>query len=246
MKSIPITGYHAIEELLRKGGVKGSLYLEADRKKTENLRPLAEEARVPVIISDKEELERLSGVEDHRGAVLFLEEIPFEYRNNLGLILQGITKPNALVLLLDGITDPQNFGAILRSADQFEADCIVITERRSAHETHTVLKTSAGASSYVTLVTVPNLSSAIEILKQHEFWIYGSDMEGQSVSAVNLKGKTALVLGREGQGLHRLVRESCDGLVAIPAKGHVDSFNVSVAAGILMYEVRRQQGKSGK
>ncbi len=237
-----IIGHHAIEEILKKGALQGSLYLLPGKKKNEELRALARDRGVPVVIGDERELDAIAGGADHRGAALVIDELPFEYRNNLGFILKGLTGRNALVLLLDGITDPHNFGAILRTADQFRTDCVVVTERRAAHETQTVVKTSSGASSYVTLVTVPNLRQAVETLKQNEFWVYGADVSGSDAATLDLRGRIALILGSEGKGLRQLVRESCDGLVRIPARGHVDSFNVSVAAGILMYEVRRQQG----
>jgi 23S rRNA (guanosine2251-2'-O)-methyltransferase len=222
--------------------VEGVLYLSREKKKTETLRELADAAGISVILGDDEELTKRSGSADHRGALLLLEEIPLQYRDSLSFLLKNISAPEALVLLLDGITDPHNFGAILRTADQFQADFVVITERRSAHETQTVVKTSSGAASYVTIATVPNLTNAIELIKKHEFWVYGADLEGERVDTIELKGRVALVLGGEGQGLRRLVRESCDGLISIPSHGHVESFNVSVAAGILMYEIRRQQG----
>jgi len=237
-----IVGFHSIEEILKRGSLRGSLYLLPDKKKYDDLRQLAADGRVPVVLADERELDSVSGGADHRGAVLVLEELPFEYRNNLSFVLKGIAGQAALVLLLDGITDPHNFGAILRTADQFQADAVLVTQRRAAHETQTVVKTSSGASSYVTLVTVPNLRQAVETLKENEFWVYGADVSGTEASAVNLQGRVALILGSEGKGMRTLVRESCDGLVRIPAGGHVDSFNVSVAAGILLYEVRRQQG----
>jgi 23S rRNA (guanosine2251-2'-O)-methyltransferase len=244
--ALTIVGFHAIEEVLKKGMLKGTLYLLPQKKKSEDLRRLASDQDLPVVLADERELDAVSGGADHRGAVLVLEGLPFEYQNNLTFILKSLTGPTALVLLLDSITDPHNFGAILRTADQFQADCVLVTERRAAHETQTVMSTSSGASSYVAIVTVVNLRQAIETLKQHEFWIYGADLTGTEAASVNLKGRVALVLGSEGKGIRQLVRESCDGLVRIPARGHVDSFNVSVAAGILMYEVRRQQGFTSK
>jgi 23S rRNA (guanosine2251-2'-O)-methyltransferase len=242
--STVIFGFHAIAELLKRGGVKGNLYLSPDKKKNVELRSLAQDQGLAVVLADEAELDAVSRRADHRGAVLVLEEVPFEYRNNLSFILKGITSEHGLVILLDTVTDPHNFGAILRTADQFQADCVVVTERRSAHETQTVVKTSSGASAYVTLVTVPNLHQAIQMLKDNEFWVYGAEAGGTPAEKTNLKGRVALVMGSEGQGLRQLVCQSCDGFVSIPSQGHVDSFNVSVAAGILMYEVRRQQGNS--
>jgi 23S rRNA (guanosine2251-2'-O)-methyltransferase len=237
-----IYGFHAIGELLKRGGVKGSLYLLPEKKKNAELRALAQDQGVPVVLADEAELDAVSRRADHRGAVLVLDAIPFEYRNNLSFVLKGLTGKSALVVLLDNITDPHNFGAILRTADQFQADCVVVTERRSAHETQTVVRTSSGAAVFVTVVTVPNLHQSIEVLKQHEFWIYGAETEGADAVTLDLSGRVALVMGSEGKGLRPLVRQACDGFIRVPARGHVDSFNVSVAAGILMYETRRQQG----
>jgi 23S rRNA (guanosine2251-2'-O)-methyltransferase len=112
-------------------------------------------------------------------------------------------------------------------------------------ETATVARVSAGASAYVPIVVVANVPSALGLLKDRGFWVYGADMQGSPCHGVDLTGKVGLVLGGEGSGMHRLVRERCDALVAIPSAGHVDSFNVSVAAGILLYEVRRQQNAPG-
>ncbi len=119
---------------------------------------------------------------------------------------------------------------------------VVLPARRSAHNTATVTKTSAGASNYVLQVTTPNITRSLQELKKAGFWIYGADAEGTPAHRLDLTGKVCLVLGSEGGGLGRLVREQCDELVSIPIGGNIDSLNVSVAAGICMYEVRRQQG----
>jgi len=241
-----ISGLHAVEEALR-AGATGVLYLSRRNPRTESLRQLAESQGVPVVWTDDGTLQRKSAYGKARGAVLVADQPSAPGSSPLegpGFTesLAGIRGNQALVVLLDGITDPHNLGAILRSADQLAAEMVVLTARRSARETETVFRTSAGASAYVPLVTVANLSQAIEELKKHSFWVYGADVSGQRVDRLDARGRVALVLGSEGPGLHRLVRERCDLLVRIPAAGHVDSFNVSVAAGILMFEVRRQQG----
>ncbi|HTP57849.1 MAG TPA: 23S rRNA (guanosine(2251)-2'-O)-methyltransferase RlmB, partial [Spirochaetia bacterium] len=174
--------------------------------------------------------------------VLVLSRAPASLQKDLKHLLAGLTGPTALVLVLDGIMDPQNLGAILRSADQFNVDLVVIPSRRSAQENQTVAKVSSGASEYVPLVVVPNLATTLDLLKERGFWIFGAEAEGKSTASLDLNGKVCIVMGSEGAGMHRLVREKCDFLVSIPASGHVDSFNVSVAAGILLYEARRQQG----
>jgi 23S rRNA (guanosine2251-2'-O)-methyltransferase len=148
-----------------------------------------------------------------------------------------------MVLALDGITDVHNLGALMRSADLFNADAVIVPGHRSAKDSDVVAKISSGASAFVPLFEVTNLVRTLGRLKDAGFWIYGADTDGQPAPRTNLAGNTALVLGSEGRGISRLVRETCDALVCIPARGHVDSFNVSVAGGILMYEIRRQQGR---
>ncbi len=239
---VTIYGYHAIQELLRKGLVRGVLFYAKRNKKTEELLALAAEHKLDVNRTTAEELSRLCGTHDHRGLVLVLESLPLEYRDNIALSLKKLRAENALVVLLDGITDPHNLGAILRSCDQFGADLVIIPKRKAAGETQTVLKISAGASNFVNLMSVPNLRGALALLKKEGFWVYGAHMTGKPVNQVDLRGRVALILGSEGRGLGALLQNESDELVAIPARGHIDSFNVSVCAGIMLYEIRRQQG----
>ncbi len=203
----------------------------------------------------RSELDALAGAEEHRGAALLLAAAaargapaaeprghrPAGLRERLGLI----SSPTSLILLLDEINDPHNLGAILRSADQFGVELAVLPTRRVARQSPAVVKSSAGASLYVPLASVPNLASGLEAVKEAGFWAYGADLSGRRLEEVRFEGRVALVLGSEGSGLRRLVRERCDQLVRIPTAGHVDSLNVSVAAGILMHEIRRQQGFPG-
>jgi 23S rRNA (guanosine2251-2'-O)-methyltransferase len=156
------------------------------------------------------------------------------------LFLKNTEAEKSLVVLLDKITDPQNFGAILRSCDQFSVDCVIIPSRKSVTKNRTVLSASAGASTHVQVFTVSNLCSAMEMLKQKGFWIYGAHIEGKAIDTIGFNKKVAIVLGSEGEGLSTLVKKRCDELFRIPTKGHIDSLNVSVAAGIILYEIRRQ------
>ena len=144
------------------------------------------------------------------------------------------------VIVLDGIEDPHNLGSIIRSADCAGAHGVVIPKRRSASVTAATVKASAGASEYVRIARVVNTKSAIETLKKAGVWIAGADMHGQPMQKQNLGGALALVIGSEGDGLSKLVRESCDFLVSIPMRGHIDSLNAGVAAAVLMFEKRRQ------
>ena len=144
------------------------------------------------------------------------------------------------VLLLDGITDPQNFGAILRVADGFGAQLVVIPEHDSVGLTPAAVKASAGASQWVPVAQVTNLARAIEALQKREFWVYGAAAGGDPPDKIDFRGKVALVLGNEGKGIRRNVLEHCDRVVTIPMQGHVDSFNVATAAAVLAYEIQRQ------
>jgi 23S rRNA (guanosine2251-2'-O)-methyltransferase len=186
------------------------------------------------------ELDRLAP--DNRGIALQVEDV-FQNNANLSLdeFLNGLgDQSDALALILDEITDPHNYGAILRSCDQFGVDIVISRNRRNAKHADVISKTSAGTVSWVPQTEVPNLVRAAEQLKDSGFWLYGADMQGEPVYAKDLRGRVALVLGAEGSGISRLLRERCDGLIGIPSRGKIDSLNVSVAAGVLMYEVRRQ------
>ncbi len=147
----------------------------------------------------------------------------------------------AFIIICDEIEDPHNLGAIIRTAEAAGADGIIIPKRRSASLNATVHKTSAGAASYVPVAKVPNLAAAIDKLKDSGVWIYGTDASGESYSNTDLTGPMALVIGSEGYGMGRLIREKCDFLLRLPMNGSINSLNASVAAGIFMYEAVRQR-----
>ncbi len=241
-----VYGYHAIEEALKKAGAGSTLYLQ--RNGSDKLKALEREAvltgKVAVKKLGKDELGRMMEGVDLRGALLDLggprrgasrlkEMTVDEFCSSLK------EDEGALVLILDGITDPHNLGAILRSADQFGADLVLIPERRSVQANETVVKVSSGAAQYVPLSVVTNLTREIKTLKDNGFWIYGADMNGSSSYDEKFAARSAIVMGSEGDGMSNLVRKNCDYIVSIPMRGHIDSLNVSVAAGILMYEFRR-------
>ena len=241
-----VYGYHAIEEALKKAGAGSTLYLQ--RNGSEKLKALEREAvltgKVAVKKLGRDELERMMEGVDLRGALLDLggprrgasrlkEMTVDEFCSSLR------EDEGALVLILDGITDPHNLGAILRSADQFGADLVLIPERRSVQANETVVKVSSGAAQYVPLSVVTNLTREIKTLKDNGFWVYGADMNGSSSYDEKFATRSAIVMGSEGDGMSNLVRKNCDYIVSIPMRGHIDSLNVSVAAGILMYEFRR-------
>lgn len=172
---------------------------------------------------------------NHQGVMLEVES--FKYSS-----LEDLSDSSRLIIL-DKIEDPHNLGAIIRSAESFGFDGVIIPERRSASVTSTVYKTSAGAINNIKVVRVTNLTRTIKDLKDKGFWIYGLAGEADSdISHTDLRGKVGLVVGNEGEGISRLVRENCDMLINIPMLGRVNSLNASVAAAISMYELLRQNG----
>jgi 23S rRNA (guanosine2251-2'-O)-methyltransferase len=242
-----LTGFHAIEERIKAGGAEGPLLVAKAGPRARKLAGLAGEHRIRVDRVGTHELDRLAP--GHRGIALEVEDV-FNAPVNLSLeeFIAGLEsrtpkekKDDALVLLLDEITDPHNYGAILRSCDQFGVDLVITRNRRTAKHADVVATTSAGASAWVPSAEAANLPRAVDALKEAGFWVYGADAAGEAVYTKELRGRTALVLGGEGAGISRLLREKCDALVAVPTRGRLDSLNVSVAAGILLYEARRQR-----
>lgn len=236
-----ITSFHGIEETLKDPPEGAELLVSKKNPRIEGLVQAARKARVAVREASDSELAKTGGA-DHRGVVLTLPGGRKTRETTLEEFLAGFEADQGLVVLLDGVTDPQNYGAILRSADQFAADLVLIPARRSASDTPAVYGASAGAAAWVPHAVVTNLTRALGQLKDKGFWIYGADMDGTPAPQAKLTGRVALVLGSEGKGLSRLVRDTCDVIVSIPTRGRLDSLNVSVSAGILMYETRRQQG----
>ena len=245
MKSIVFTGFHSIEELLKQKKSEGILHYSRSSKRNSSIIDLAKRQGYQTIKVPEAEIAKLAEGVDHRGIVFVSSsEKVNKKKRDLDSYLRKLNSPNALVIILDGVTDPHNLGAVIRSSDQFYADLVLIPSRNSARDNLTVSRTSAGADSYVNIDVVTNLSRAMDKLKKSGFWIYGADMSGTSICKTDLTGRVVLVMGSEGKGLRELTRNKCDNLVSIPTKGYVDSLNVSVVAGIMMYEVRRQQENS--
>ena len=243
-----ITGIHAIEEALRSVSYGSTLYLIRGDKRNISLEKAAiATGKVAVKKVSESEINSLCSSHDHRGAVL---DVGVSYGSLKGGRIKEISvsqfisglddNKNYLVIALDGITDPHNLGAIIRSADQFSADLILLPERRSAAVNETVIRVASGSAQYVTVSNVVNLSKEINSLKDAGFWIYGADMSGNSSYETAFSSRSVLVMGSEGSGIRPLVRSNCDYMVRIPMSGHIDSLNVSVSAGILMYEYRRK------
>lgn len=244
-----ITGYHAIMETLKESG-KGLLYVSRKNERIDEILKFAGQRGIKIKRVDDRFLSRLPGAGHHKGCAL---RISPESRSQDGLPGTGmdiqtyLDQPgvdNALILVLDGITDPHNIGAILRSADCFSVSLVILPERRSGTVNETAKRISSGAAAWVPVLTVTNLSRTLDQLKEKGYWIYGAEMEGEDCRSIQPSGKRVLIMGSEGTGLHRIVRDQCDTLVRIPIHGHVDSLNVSVAAGILLYELTRLPEKN--
>jgi len=238
-----LTGFHAIEERIKSGLSCGPLLVAKAGPRAKEIVTLAINNKVRLERTGKYDLDGIAP--DNRGIALQVSEQGSAEINleNFLTELESSDSRNTLVLILDEITDPHNYGAILRSCDQFGVDLVISRNRRNAKHAGIISQTSSGAASWVPQAETPNLVRAIDDLKEAGFWIYGADMEGEAVYKKDLKGRIALVLGGEGSGISRLLRERCDGFAGIPSSGRIDSLNVSVAAGVLLYEVKRQRSK---
>jgi 23S rRNA (guanosine2251-2'-O)-methyltransferase len=195
----------------------------------------AKEAGVAVRSLPASQIDKLAGRGVHNGVVA--EVADAAYADFDEVIANEATQ---FVLILDGVTDPQNLGAILRVADGFGVDLVVLPEHESVGLTAVVVKTSAGATEWVPVAQVTNLARAIETLKEQGYWTYAAAAGGDAPVKVDFRGKVAIVLGNEGTGIRKNVLEHCDRVITIPMFGHVDSLNVATAAAVLCYEVVRQ------
>jgi 23S rRNA (guanosine2251-2'-O)-methyltransferase len=231
-----IYGVHPVLEALRAGTVRRLRVAERAGDRLRDVTELAAAEGVRVERVSAEVIDRLAHGATHQGVVADVET---ERSVGLRELAEG---PSPLIVVLDGIEDPHNLGAILRTADAAGVSGVVVQTRRSALHAGTVAKTSAGALSHVRVAEVVNVARAIKELKDLGVWSVGLAGEAdQTYDQIDFTGPTALVMGAEGPGLRRLVRESCDFLASIPMQGHVGSLNVSVAAGIALFEALRQR-----
>lgn len=223
----------AIEALKNERTIEKVVLQEGAGGSISKIFSLAKERGVKIEYRNKQDLDKLSGGRNHQGVIVYTSS--YEYKE-----LEDVLDAN-LLIILDGIEDPHNLGAIMRTAECAGADGVIIPKRRSVGLTDTVAKTSAGAIEYVPCVRVTNTVSAIEKLKEKGFWVCAADMDGQSLWEADLKGKLAIVIGNEGKGVSRLVREKCDFVVSIPMVGKINSLNASNAAAVILYEAMRQR-----
>ena len=235
-----IVGRNAVMEALRAGREIDVLYLAEGDAGIGKLRAMARAAGVVVKTAARQKLDQMSGGLNHQGAAAVCACAVYA---DLDDLLEESSRKGTppFLLIADEIEDPHNLGAILRTAEASGADGLILPKRRSASLNATVYKTSAGAASVVKVARVSNLVACFRELKQRQIWIFGAEMDGASWDTLDFTLPCALVIGSEGKGLSRLVREECDFLATLPMRGQINSLNASVAAGILMYEVLRQR-----
>lgn len=239
-----VFGMHAVRTLLQQRPERASLLLlqkgREDARATE-LMHLAQSHGIRTEWRDARELERLSGSEHHQGACLQIRAVGPLGEGALDELLDRTPAP--LLLVLDGVQDPHNLGACLRTADAAGVSAVIVPRDRAAGLSPIVRKVASGAAETMPLIQVTNLARTLRWLKEREIWVVGTDDRAESsVFDAKLTGPLAIVLGAEGAGLRRLTRETCDALVSIPMRGVVESLNVSVATGVMLYEALRQRG----
>lgn len=237
-----IEGRNAVLEAFRAGKTIDKLFV-LDGCQDGPIKSITREARkTDVIIKfvDKEQLDRLSSTGHHQGVIA--QAAAYDYAEVSDILDAAREKGEApFIFILDEIEDPHNLGAIIRTANLAGAHGVIIPKRRAVGLTATVAKTSAGAINYTPVAKVTNISKTIEELKKEGMWFVCADMGGTTMYDLDLKGSIGLVIGNEGSGVSRLVKEKCDFVASIPMKGDIDSLNASVAAGVLAYEIVRQR-----
>ncbi|MEL7655612.1 MAG: 23S rRNA (guanosine(2251)-2'-O)-methyltransferase RlmB [Bacillota bacterium] len=236
-----IIGRNPVTEALKSGREIEKLLIAKDAEGSiKKIIGMAKEKKLPYQFVEKPALDRVSDGRVHQGVIAYVST--FEYCDVEDILEKArIRGEDPFVVILDGIEDPHNLGAIMRTADGAGAHGIVIPKRRAAGITDVVAKASAGAVEYVPVAKVSNIAQTIDKLKELGVWIGACDMDGTEYDRADLKGSIALVIGAEGQGISRLVKEKCDFSISIPMSGQITSLNASNAAAILMYEIKRQR-----
>lgn len=238
-----IVGRNALRELLASGKDIDKIFVQRGEREG-SIKVLVAEAisrGIPVVEVEKQKLDTLSGGGTHQGVVAMAAQLEYVSVEDI-LAIAAERGESPFVILLDGVEDPHNLGAIIRSADVFGAHGVIIPKRRASGVTATVAKAAAGATAHMAVAKVTNLTDAIKKLKENGLWIYAAEVGGAEYTSVDYgKGPIAVVLGSEGYGTSRLVLENCDFKVSIPNYGHVNSLNVSCAAAVVLAEVSKQR-----
>ena len=243
-EELTIEGRNAVLEAFRSGKTIDKLFVQDGCKDGPILSITREARKHDTLIKyvPRERLDQLSETGKHQGVIAYAAA--YEYAEVEDILKNARDKgEEPFIFLLDNIEDPHNLGAIIRTANLAGAHGVIIPKRRAVGLTATVAKTSAGALNYTPVAKVTNLAATIDELKKEGLWFVCADMGGESMYRLNLKGPIGLVIGNEGEGVSRLVKEKCDYIASIPMKGDIDSLNASVAAGVLAYEIVRQRLK---
>ena len=241
-EELTIEGRNAVMEAFRSGKTIDKLFV-LDGCQDGPVKSIVREAKKHDTIVNfvaKERLDQLSDTGHHQGVIAFAAAYEYAEVEDILKIAEEKGEP-PFIFLLDGIEDPHNLGAIIRTANLAGAHGVIIPKRRAVGLTATVARTSAGALNYTPVAKVTNMATTIEELKEKGMWFVCADMGGEVMYRLNLKGSIGLVIGNEGDGVSRLVKEKCDMIASIPMKGDIDSLNASVAAGVLAYEIVRQR-----
>ena len=240
-----IEGRNSVLELLESGKDINKIYIAKGEKhgSINKIIAKAKENKVVIVEIEKEKLNKMAQTNNPQGVIAIVP--PFDYASVDDILNEAKSKnEKAFILILDGIEDPHNLGSIIRTAETAGVHGIIIPKRRSAQVNSTVNKTSAGATNFMKIARVNNINETIEYLKNNDVWIYGTDGEAKEMYYdEDMTGNVAIVIGSEGFGMSRLVKENCDFLLKIPMKGKITSLNASVSAGIIMYEAVKQRMK---
>ena len=238
-----VSGRNAVRELLNSGRDIEKVYVQGGEREgsVKLLVALAIERKIPVVEIDRTKLDTLSGGTRHQGIVAVAAERNYSSVEEILEYAKEKGEP-PFVVILDGVEDPHNLGAIIRSAECLGVHGVIIPKRRSVGLTPTVAKASAGAIEHMRVAKVTNLSQTIDYLKEKGLWMYAADMGGTLYHQTDMRGAVGVVMGSEGFGISRLVKEKCDFVVSIPVLGAVNSMNVSCASAVILAEVRRQRG----
>ena len=240
VRSDLIIGRNPVLEALKAGRPIDSVFISGEGGSLSLIARLAKEQGAVVKEAGRQKLDEISGGAAHQGVIAFGACAEYVGIKDILDAARAKNEP-PFVIICDGIEDPHNLGAIIRTAECAGAHGVIIPKRRSASLSETVFKTSAGAASWVPVARVPNIPAAIDELKEQGLWIYGTDASGEDYTKTDLKGPIGLVIGSEGFGIGKLAASKCDFMLKLPLKGRITSLNASVAAGIFMYEVLRQR-----
>ena len=237
-----VEGKNAVRELIASGSTINKVYALNnlhDNESNEIIR-MAKQNKIRIDFVPKEVLDKKSAGKKHQGFVA--DTVDFVYSDVEDILDFANQKgESSFIVILDGIEDPHNLGAIIRTCESAGVHGIILPKHRACQVNDTVIKTSAGAVSNMKIATVTNLNTTIEYLKSNGIWVYGLELGGKDIYKTNLSGSIALVVGSEGFGISRLVKQNCDEIVTLPQKGQINSLNASVACGIAVYEILKQR-----